>query len=138
MTHAAWRNIQLTDGPVDGDSDGGDDGGNDGTGASVQDGSNDGDNANMGREGFFTEASWNPPAPCQCVQFSQEIANVRRALYLCDLPDTFHTPLIMVGGIKTIYDFLVISMAKWETMAKLMAKQKIPEGVQLIINTSNQ
>ncbi len=104
----------------------------------VQDESDDDDGANMEWDGFYTTASWNPPAPYQHVRFLQEIASLRRALYLCDIPDTFHTTLITVGGIKTIQDFSVMSMAKWEVTAKLMAKQKTLDRVQLIINTKNQ
>jgi len=121
-----------------GSGDGGDDGGSDGPGASVQDGSSDDDNAEMGRKGFYTASSWNPPAPYQNISFFQEIANVRRALYLCDIPDAFHTTLITVGGIKTVHNFSVMSMAKWEAMANLMANQKAPDGVQLIVKINNQ
>ena len=123
---------------ADGGGDGGDDGGSVGETNPVQDSSDDDDGADMEREGFYTAASWNPPAPYQRVPFSKEIAAIRRALYLCDIPDAFHTILITVGGIKTIQEFSVMSTAKWEVTAKLMAKQKTLEGSNLIINTNNQ
>ena len=93
--------------------------------------------AGVKRAGFYTADSWNPPATYCHIQFDTEIANVRRALSLCDLPDNFHTILITVGGITTVEQFALMSPTMWESLAKLMSKQKTADGVQLIINNHN-
>jgi len=72
--------------PKDGGGDRGGGGGNFGATNLVQDELVDDDSADMEQEGFYTAASWNPPAPNQHVRFSQEIASICRALYLCNIP----------------------------------------------------
>ena len=70
------------------------------------------------QEGFYTAESWNPPATYQQIQFSTEIADICRALFLCKLPDDFHTTLITVGGIHTVEQLSLMSWTKWDTLAK--------------------
>ena len=52
--------------------------------------------------GVYTSDSWNQPVTYNHIQFSTKIANVRRALFLCEQPDTFHATLITMGGIKLV------------------------------------
>lgn len=52
--------------------------------------------------GVYTSDSWNQPVTYNHIQFPTKIANVRRALFLCDQPDTFHIILITMGGIKSV------------------------------------
>ena len=66
------------------------------------DGSEDDIGADMVWEGFYTSDSWNQPVTYIHIQFSTNIANVRRAPFLCDQPDTFHTIRITKGGIKSV------------------------------------
>ena len=65
------------------------------------DGSEDDTGADMIR-GVYTSDSWNQPVIYNHIQFPTKIANVRRALFLCDPPDTFHIILITMGGIKSV------------------------------------
>lgn len=52
--------------------------------------------------GVYTSDSWNQPVTYNHIQFSTKIANVRRALFLCEQPDTFHATLITMVGIKSV------------------------------------
>ena len=67
----------------------------------VGDGSEDDTGADKVR-GVYTSDSWNQPVTYNHIQFSTKIANIRRAPFLCEQPDTFHATLITMVGIKLV------------------------------------
>ena len=95
------------------------DGGGDGGSMSSDDVSDKGH-----RDGYYQKVSWNPLHPYEAMRYTKEIQSLRRALYLCEVPDAYHVGIITLGGVNTIETFGLMSMTRWTDLAKLLAKNK--------------
>mmetsp|Transcript_20756 Transcript_20756/g.31725 ORF Transcript_20756/g.31725 Transcript_20756/m.31725 type:complete len:102 (+) Transcript_20756:267-572(+) len=58
------------------------------------------------------------------MQYTTEILSLRRALYLCEVPNAYHVGIITLGGVNTIEAFGLMSMSRWNDLGKLLSKNK--------------
>ena len=74
-------------------------------------------------EGDYRKAAWEPKPPYHDTQYTLEIQQLRRAFYLCEVPDDYHVGIITFGGINTIEAFAHMTMSKWRDLAKSLVKK---------------